>query len=244
MENTISKQVYSTKNYSMFKSIDGNWDINQIHLQRLSNSIRDNYLFTSIVVNEKYEIIDGQHRFDVIKRLGLELNYIICNGYGLKEVQILNQNSRSWQMNDFLDAYVKLGYPDYIKYKEFFDKYNLSHTLIFSLLKNKSHMLSAEAKKQFGKGLFRINDYNKAVLYAENIMALRKYLHQYKDRNFVFALMKLFDSNVFDFNELLSKLELQPNAFKPCKTIIQYIEMIEDVYNYKRREKISFKYLK
>jgi ParB-like chromosome segregation protein Spo0J len=27
----------------------------------------ENYLFTVIIVNEKYEIIDGQHRFDVIK---------------------------------------------------------------------------------------------------------------------------------------------------------------------------------
>ena len=34
--------------------------------------MNDNYLFTVIIVNEKnYEIIDGQHRFEVIKELKL-----------------------------------------------------------------------------------------------------------------------------------------------------------------------------
>ena len=78
--------------------------------------MQENYLFTIIIVNENYEIIDGQHRFDVIKELGLPLNYVICGGYGLNEVHILNQNSKTWNVDDYLDGYCLLGYTDYLKY--------------------------------------------------------------------------------------------------------------------------------
>jgi len=76
---TIS-QVQTTMDYSMFKPIDGNRNKNELHIARLKTSMALNYLFTVIIVNEKYEIIDGQHRFECIKDLGLPLYYIMCKG--------------------------------------------------------------------------------------------------------------------------------------------------------------------
>lgn len=90
------RQVHTTTFYPLFKPIDGNRTLNTLHLNRLRNAMVDNYLFTVIIVNERYEIIDGQHRFECIKELGYPLHYIICKGYGLDEVHILNQNSKDW----------------------------------------------------------------------------------------------------------------------------------------------------
>jgi ParB-like chromosome segregation protein Spo0J len=83
-----SNQVHTTTDYFLFKSIDGNRNKNLLHINRLRESMSKNYLFTVIIVNENYEIIDGQHRFDVIQELKLPLNYIVCKGYGLKEVHV------------------------------------------------------------------------------------------------------------------------------------------------------------
>lgn len=237
-------EVFQTKNYDLFTNIEGNRNLNMIHLNRLKKSIQDNYLFTCLIVNENYEIIDGQHRFEALKELELPINYVMIRGYNLKHVQILNQNSRSWQMDDFIDAYVKLGYKDYLIYQQFQQKYGLSHTVTYALLLNTTTSLKSETKKHFGRGLFKVKNYNKAVLYAERIMMLKDYFVNYKDRNYIFAMIKLFDSDVFDFNEYMQKLKLQPKGIQPCKTIRQYIENAEDIYNYKRRDKISFKYLK
>ena len=66
-----SSQVYTTTDYFLFKPIEGNRHKNLLHLSRLKKSISANYLFTVIIVNEKYEIIDGQHRFQCIKDLKL-----------------------------------------------------------------------------------------------------------------------------------------------------------------------------
>lgn len=75
-----SNQVHTTTDYFLFKTIEGNRNKNLMHINRLKKSMADNYLFTVIVVNENYEIIDGQHRFDVIKELKLPLHYIMCCG--------------------------------------------------------------------------------------------------------------------------------------------------------------------
>jgi hypothetical protein len=127
-------QVHTTTDYFLFKSIDGNRNKNLIHINRLKKSMSENYLFTIIIVNEKYEIIDGQHRFDVIQELKLPLHYVICKGYGLSQVHILNQNSKTWNMDDYLEGYCSLGYADYIKYKAFKEDYNIGHNETLTLL--------------------------------------------------------------------------------------------------------------
>jgi hypothetical protein len=38
-----------------------------------------------------------------------------------------NQNSKTWTSDDYLDGYCKLGYKDYLKYKEFKDFYGIGH---------------------------------------------------------------------------------------------------------------------
>lgn len=91
-----SNQVHTTTDYFLFfKPIEGNRNKNIIHLSRLKKSISENYLFTVIIVNEKYEIIDGQHRFECVKELKLPLHYIVCKGYGLNEVHVLYENSKT-----------------------------------------------------------------------------------------------------------------------------------------------------
>lgn len=86
-------QVCQTNDYSLFKTLKGNRSINQAHLYRLTKSIKEKYLLSPIVVNEHFEIIDGQHRFNAAKANNLPINYMIAVGYGLNEVQILNTNS-------------------------------------------------------------------------------------------------------------------------------------------------------
>ena len=129
-----SNQVHTTTDYFLFKSIEGNRNKNLLHINRLKKSMSENYLFTIIIVNEKYEIVDGQHRFDVIQELKLPLNYVVCKGYGLTEVHILNQNSKTWNADDYLDGYCRLKYTHYLKYSEFKERYGFGHVECMTIL--------------------------------------------------------------------------------------------------------------
>ena len=234
-----SNQVNTTTDYFLFKPIEGNRNKNLLHINRLKKSMAETYLFTVIIVNEKYEIIDGQHRFDVIQELKLPLNYIVCKGYGLNEVHILNQNSKTWTSDDYLDGYCKLGYKDYLKYKEFKELYGIGHYECMWLL-NGSQL--SNPTQVFFTGDFKIKNYNEACKIIEKIMLVEPYYQEWKRRSFILAMLQLFKNPNFELTEFLQKLKLQPTALSNCSTTNQYVSLIEEIYNYRRREKVNLRY--
>lgn len=235
-------QVHTTTDYFLFKSIEGNRNKNLLHINRLKKSMSENYLFTIIIVNEKYEIIDGQHRFDVIQELKLPLNYVVCKGYGLTEVHILNQNSKTWNADDYLDGYCRLKYPHYLKYAEFKEKYGFGHVECMTILSGYTSHRGGDRAKTFYEGAFKIKDYGKACEIAEKIEIIGQYYLGHKRRSFVFSMLGLFNSKNFEFTELIQKLKLQPTAMVDCTNVQQYIMLIEEIYNYRRREKVNLRY--
>jgi len=235
----ISKQVHTTNDYSIFKPIEGNRNKNLLHINRLKKSMSENYLFTVIIVNEKFQIIDGQHRFDVIKELKLPLNYIVCNGYGLNEVHILNQNSKTWNADDYLEGYCNLGYVDYLMYRNFKETYALGHNECQSILSGK--MIKSKIDV-FYSGDFKVSNYNESCKLVDKIFLLAPFYEGYKRRSFVFAMLQLFKNPNFEFTEFLQKLKLQPTALVDCVNQSQYVTLIEEIYNFRRREKINLRY--
>ena len=234
-----SNQVHTTKDYFLFKPIDGNRNKNLLHLNRLKKSMEKTYLFTVIIVNEKYEIIDGQHRFEVIKELGLPLHYIVCEGYGINEVHVLNQNSKTWNADDYLAGYISLGYPDYIKYAEFKEKYKLGHFECMTMLANSANKLSIDI---FYSGNFKIHSLQQAESTIKKILLVEPYYSGVRRRIFIFTMMGLFKNPNFQFTEFLQKLKLQPTALQDCPSVESYKMLIEEIYNYRRREKVNLRY--
>ena len=235
-------QVHTTNDYFLFKSIEGNRNKNLMHINRLKESMTNNYLFTIITINEKYEIIDGQHRFEVIKELNLPLNYIICKGYGLDEVHILNENSKTWNSDDYLEAYCNLNYPHYLNYQLFKNRYKLGHKLCMAMLSENTSNAGTSQIKEFYKGVFVIKNFKKACDLADKIEILSQYYEGHRRTSFVFAMLKLFKNENFEFTELLQKLKKQPTALVDCANSQQYISLLEEIYNYRRKLKINLRY--
>ncbi len=234
-----SNQVHTTTDYFLFKSIDGNRNKNLLHINRLKKSMAENYLFTIIVVNENYEIIDGQHRFDVIQELNLPLHYVMCEGYGLNEVHILNQNSKTWNADDYLTGYSNMGYEDYLKYAAFKAKYNLGHNETMSLLSGIPNKIDIDV---FYSGDFKIKSLKYAEDMIEKIMMIEPYYVGVRRRAFIYTMMSLFRNPNFEFTEFLQKLKVQPTALQDCTNISNYKVLIEEIYNYRRREKVNLRY--
>jgi hypothetical protein len=233
-----SIQVHTTTDYFLFKPVNGNRNKNMLHLNRLKKSISDNYLFTVIIVNENYEIIDGQHRFEAIKELKLPLNYIIMKGYSLREVQILNANSKNWNAEDYLEGYCNLGYKDYMVYRNFKNKYNFGHNECMSLLSN-----SRDVKLNlFYEGKFKVYNLLEAEKKADLILLTEPYYKNCRRRSYVYAMIALFNNPNFIFSDFLQKLKIQPTALQDCNNQTSYLSLIEEIYNYKSRNKVNLRY--
>lgn len=241
-------QVHTTTDYSMFKSIDGNRNLNLLHINRLKKSMQEHYLFTVIVVNERYEIIDGQHRFNSICDLGLPLHYVVMTGYNLTHVQILNANSSNWSTQDYLQAYCDLGYEDYLRLAEFLRKYKLNITIGASILigntTGQGGMKAGAPFEFFKHGTYKVSDtqVKDAEKFMDMLYLFEPYFSSFKTRSFVFAIMKLSNNPDFSMIELLQKVKIQPSALQACVQVNQMISLIEEIYNYKRRDKVNLRF--
>jgi hypothetical protein len=94
----------------------------------------------------------------------------------------------------------------------------------------------------FFTGDFKIKNYNEACKIIEKIMLVEPYYDEWKRRSFILAMLQLFKNSNFELTEFLQKLKLQPTAMTNCSTTNQYVSLIEEIYNYRRREKVNLRY--
>tara|TARA_R110000803_G_scaffold132256_1_gene199458 strand:+ start:726 stop:1448 length:723 start_codon:yes stop_codon:yes gene_type:complete len=226
-------QVLMTNDYSMFKSMSGNRDVNDLHIKRLKDSMQEKYISVPIIVNEKNQIIDGQHRFQSAKELSKPIYYIKIGGLKLQDVHRLNTNTKNWTADSYLDGYCKLGKEQYLIYRDFKERFGFGHNETQALLSNKSRMAGSRSTK-FKDGDFVIEDYNLAIRNAEKIGMCSEYYEGYKRRSFVYAMLDLFDNDDYNHAEFLNKLSFQSVKLQDCTTIDQYLVLIEEIYNFKR----------
>lgn len=229
-------QVMMTNDYSMFKTIGGNRDINKAHLRRLKNSISQKYISVPIIINDKNQIIDGQHRFASAKELQKPVYYIRVNGLGLQDVHRLNTNTKNWTADAYLDGYCRLGYTDYITYRSFKLKYGFGHNECNALLTNRSRM-GGNKNEEFKDGVFKIVNYEQAVKNADKISMLSKFYDGYKRRAFVYAMLDLFQNPDYNHAKFLRKVSFQSVKLVDCTDVQQYLTLIEEIYNFKSSKK-------
>ena len=245
----VVNYVYSTNDYEMFKTLDGNRTVNKLQVSRLKESFKKAYLLSPILINQQNQIIDGQHRFEAAKALGLPVNYIICNDYGLKEIQILNANMKNWSKEDYLHSYCDLKKPEYLKFRNFmrrFNEFGIATCEIMLIDRSQGKNGTIEGircrTRYFEEGELEIPDYEHSCEIAERIMQIKPYYKGFNKPIFVRAMCSVF--KVVDYNHkvFLQRLNSQPKALQQCATVAQYRLMIEDIYNYRSREKVSLRY--
>lgn len=111
--------IYRTDDLSIFKTLKGNRDVKEPRKQALIESIDINgYITNPIIVNEKYEVIDGQGRLQACKELNSPIDYVIVPNIGIKECMVLNMNTKNWLVSDFIESYAKQGDVNYVRIRE------------------------------------------------------------------------------------------------------------------------------
>ena len=230
-------KVKETKNYEMFSSVTGNRPTNELHLKRLKASMEEELLVSPIIVNEHHEVIDGQHRLRVSKELKLPVRYIVCEGYGLPQVQRLNQNSKDWRTIDFVSGYAELGNKEFDYLLNFYKSSKLTLTTCVTLLSN-----SGSSTNEIRNGVWKAKHKNRAIAIQEWINNIKPYYDGVERRSFVLALMHLYKNQDFNFMQLMTKLNIQRTALVNCVDTDAYITLLESIYNYKSRNKVNLRF--
>jgi hypothetical protein len=119
---------------------------------------------------------------------------------------------------------------------ETFPQFRPTEAMMF--LKNKYVRVSVE---QFESGHFTVADLKKAHQWAEKITLLKPYFKDYNKALFVRALITCLTKNGFNLDQFIKKAKLRPLNLVQCGSVEQYIQMIENVYNHYRTEKIHLR---
>lgn len=228
--------IYVTKDYSLFKSMDGNRDLNPLHLKRIKNSMEKKALMSVITVNEKMEVVDGQHSLSAREELALPVYFIICEGYTREDINILNANRLNWSPDDFMNAYADLGYKDYIQFREFKEQFGFPYQICTLLLGKEAN--GRGNGKQFAEGTFKVERYGEAIKIANRIHEIKEFYDGWKRRDFIRAMIKLIRNSVYVHEEFVEKLSMQRTKLVDCTCTEDYMKILEDIYNWKRQNKV------
>ena len=237
-------EIYETKDYSIFKFRDDNRVINDNHVKKLAGRMKSNgWLSTSVVtINGSGDLIDGQHRVKGAIIANVPIRYKVVRGAGSEEMTEMNTLQKNWSPFDHLHKFVSKGNTNYVIFDNFVKDFPMfKYTEIAMLLSNS---MTGVKRDTFESGSYVVKNEKKARLWAEHLLELKPYFEKYYNKSiFVRAFVKIISNKKdFVFSEFLHKVKLRPTKLVPCGTVEQYVEMIEDIYNYKRKDKLNLRF--
>lgn len=151
---------------------------------------------------------------------------------------------------DFVKSYADEGKKEYVKMMEFQKRYPDFPISICEFFLRMSLTCDYDKKRHLNhsairRGLFVIKDFETSCKLADMVMAYKPFCENqsspiYRRREFVAAIIKLYRCEDFDNELVLKKIKLNPRAFTPCVNSDDYIRMIEDIVNFRSRNKVRF----
>lgn len=227
--------IYETKEYSMFKYLNGNREIKKSNVDKIIDSIKENgYIENPILVNNHLEIIDGQHRLQALKELNLPVHYMVVDGAGLKECSVMNAKATAWNTSDYLNANIANDSLNAKYIKELANKYNLTDANAMMCIYNsnecnmKRHAIKDnEITDEMKETSEVIAKFVSSGVYDKNKGTLRALIIWFKF---------LLKNTNCDLDVLQNKLIKYNQIFKPYNNVENCIKSLEDVYNYRTRE--------
>lgn len=225
----ISAEVFGsimkTYDYDLFKKIAGNRKLNKANYVKIIKSMSEEQLVIPIIVNEHYEIIDGQHRFTACKDLGKPVYYYMVKGYGLSQVKRANIASSNWKKENYLDMFVAEGNEAYIEFEQIREMYDLnvsSLIKIFAVIQNKQ---LARFSYEFENGSFTLDGKMQVLNFLTSLEDFN-FFKFYKSKNFLIAFTKLFFKSDYDHEKMKSKLNTHRNSLEKRSTSDEYLALI------------------
>ena len=247
---TISEVKYES-DYTKFLILEQNRDIDEKAVNNLVVSIKKKGQLQPIIVNDKFEIIDGQHRLDACEILGVPVSYIVSNKATIKDVVLINNTQKPWGNLDYLKTFCHKSHSnheEYIKVKNFLDEHGLLFGISLDLLTAGAYGnggRDSSGAKTFKEGTFKIKNLEQANRWATQLNKIKAFAPQLvKSRKFCIGFRKVQKLEYFLLSLAYEQIEKNIRKFDRCQNQEDWNEAMVKAYNHnlkKTNKRISIK---
>lgn len=236
-----NKKIYTTTDYEAFIFPDWNRDVSGARVVKMVESIQSvGWLPEPILVNEKFEVIDGQSRVKALQKLGMPVEFCIVEGIGRKECQNLNRFQKNWSAMNYINSYASDGDDNYVWLKEMLKKYkSITSNTVFSVAASggaDSNIGAAEHYRMLQDGRLVVSDADRkraedAMFYLARFAATATYLGGRKDK-FYSAIMFLYLLDGVNNERLCTVINnARYDGIVSSSTVAGFLQQFEILYN-------------
>ena len=259
--NTKQQTVQTTQDLSRFKLLKGNRELAENNIKAIMNQISAYGQRTPISVNERNEIIDGQHRLEACRRLDIPVKFIVDVGARIDHVISANIVGKKWSLLDYIKRFVAEGNEEYVKLYEFLMEAKGAGIQTSSALqivrqghRDRTFYMYSDGNIRVhgGKAKFERlyavgNDINLGQFVMPNKKGVDERFHSvvafrafsfYKQARFIQALLQVMRIQEFDVQRLKKQAEKYPSRFTNEPDTEGFVRMFESVYNYRMNSKL------
>lgn len=232
-------KIYVTRDYDRFKLIDKNRSVKDGRIKKLQESIKSIGLIpTPLLVNENYEVIDGQGRLKACSSEALPIYYLKIKGLGIKHCRAMNINQSNWTMRDYIYSYAKEDMKPYVWLKQLLETYGKSFNLEVILYAADATYNSKDIKD----GLFKMSyeQYRHASVSLSWLLPIVKHIKRIPGRISYHeeALLYCYDQADINNDRLKKQIEVRSYELTSAGDIPDALKQIETVYNHRLKDKV------
>jgi hypothetical protein len=239
----VKRTITATKNYRLFTFSSDNRQRNDRKHKKLLKSMQQYGFLASFPIvcardgAGNLVVKDGQHRLMFAEELGLPVHYTVESVPF--DIAVVNSTAKVWALIDYAEKFATNGVESYVAGLKFANRFKLPVGTAFSLLAGTTTF--SNVHEDFIDGKFQIRD----QLWAEDVAFLYTGLisisSEVDNKRCIEACMACCRVSDFDKQRLLGGAKRNREALKAYSTRDGFLEMLETIYNFGRKNLVPLK---
>ena len=246
MTTYTTEKVGTTKDYSIFQYFDRNRVIGNKHVEFLRDDMNKRGQLERVIVNDKWFVIDGQHRIAARQKDKKPVDFRVMKGASIKHVVALNNTGKRWNNTGWARNFSHKEWPNckpYLQYLEFKKTNGFAESICMALLSEDFHDYG---RKAFKNGSFKVKNIERANQNAAELAELISIDKRFNRLKSCLAFIKFKTLKDFKLPVFKDQLEKWKKKITPCNNVEDWIDAFLLVYNFNLRapkKKLTNRYI-
>jgi len=193
-----------------------------------------------VVINENWEVIDGQHRIKALEQLGWPIFYTVRDNLNLNDVRAINIGHRNWTWRDYAISFAELGNKNYERLLALHEEFGAPfHTLTQYTGQGGANAGVSGIKSgsksaiNYRLGEFKLTDedFQKARVLLAQLYEIMD-VSETNTRPFQAAMYYIMTDPQYDHKRMVEKMTKYGKAqLQRARTVEHFLRGAEEVYN-------------